>query len=78
LPLPQSPEYYIPLSRNQHQIAGLNLDESSVAQLMKLPALHRDPFDRMLICQAMEHGMTLATVDRTILDYPVQLLESDA
>ncbi len=50
LPLPQSPESYIPLQRQRHLIASLPLDEASVAQLAKLPPIHRDPFDRMLIC----------------------------
>jgi PIN domain nuclease of toxin-antitoxin system len=49
----------------------LPLDEPSVAQLARLPAIHRDPFDRMLICQALEYGMTLMTVDVTIPSDPV-------
>ncbi|APB34944.1 PilT protein-like protein [Gloeomargarita lithophora Alchichica-D10] len=53
LPLPEPPETYLPKQRNLHQIASLGLDESSVIQLVKLPPLHRDPFDRMLICQAL-------------------------
>jgi PIN domain nuclease of toxin-antitoxin system len=50
LPLPESPETYLPKQRDRHQIVSLNLDEGSVAQLTKLPLLHRDSFDRMLIC----------------------------
>ncbi|NEO46864.1 MAG: type II toxin-antitoxin system VapC family toxin, partial [Moorea sp. SIO4A3] len=46
-----------------HQIASLDLDEGSVTQLSKLPLIHRDPFDRMLISQALEKGLILATVD---------------
>lgn len=72
------PATTIPRSRKQHQIASLDLDESSVAQLVKLPSLHRDPFDRMLICLALQHSMVLATVDQKILDYPVRLLLSEA
>ena len=37
------------------------MDEAAVAQLGGLPALHRDPFDRMLVCQAQAHGLTLAS-----------------
>lgn len=50
------------------------MDEASVKQLIKLPSLHRDPFDRLLICQAREHGMALATVDGIIKAYPVETL----
>jgi len=35
-----------------------------------LPPLHRDPFDRILIAQAMVEGMPLFTVDRTFARYP--------
>src|SRR5919197_2969757 len=64
LPLPQSPESYIPTQRARHQIASLSLYEASVRHLTQLPAIHRDPFDRLLICQAIEHGLTIVTVDR--------------
>ena len=42
-------------------------------QLLRLPPLHTDPFDRMLVCQAIEHGMTLLTPDPLIAQYPVRI-----
>lgn len=41
-----------------------------------LPAIHRDPFDRMLIAQAMIEGITLLTHDSTLAAYagPVHLI----
>lgn len=74
LPLPESPETYLPKQRSLHQIASLDLDESSVIQLAKLPPLHRDPFDRMLICQALQNGLTIATVDAAVRIYSVSVL----
>jgi PIN domain nuclease of toxin-antitoxin system len=74
LPLPKPPETYLPRQRNLHQIASLALDESSVIQLAKLPPLHRDPFDRMLICQALQNGLTIATVDAAVRAYSVSVL----
>jgi len=50
LPLPQPPEIYLSGQRERHLISSLALDEPSVIQLAKLPLLHRDPFDRILIC----------------------------
>src|SRR5437763_11707888 len=50
LQLPQPAAQFIPLQREKHLIASLVLDEASVARLSALPALHRDPFDRMLVC----------------------------
>ena len=74
LPLPKPPEDYLPTQRKLHQISSLSLDEASVSQLAKLPLIHRDPFDRMLICQAMKHGLTIVTVDDVICNYPVPVL----
>ncbi|MCY7322126.1 MAG: type II toxin-antitoxin system VapC family toxin [Phormidesmis sp. CAN_BIN36] len=74
LPLPEHPETYLPKQRDRHQIVSLALDESSVIQLAKLPPLHRDPFDRMLICQALQKGLTIATVDTAVRAYSVSIL----
>jgi PIN domain nuclease of toxin-antitoxin system len=74
LPLPQPPGLYVPLQRERHGIDSLNLDEAAVAKLPQLPAHHRDPFDRMLVCQAQAYGMTLASSDPLIRRYPVALL----
>ncbi len=74
LSLPQLPGQFVPLQREKHSIASLALDEAAVGQLSGLPALHRDPFDRMLICQANAHGLTLASSDAFVRQYPVALL----
>jgi PIN domain nuclease of toxin-antitoxin system len=60
LPLPHQPEHYLPAQRARHQIASLPLDEASVCQLATLPFVHRDPFDRMVVCQTIEHGLPLS------------------
>jgi PIN domain nuclease of toxin-antitoxin system len=38
--------------------------------IAKLPWIHKDPFDRMLIAQAMAEGISLLTADATIARYP--------
>ena len=49
---------------------------SHVLTTAGLPAIHGDPFDRMLIAQARSEGLTLMTVDRTLSAYgpPVHLV----
>jgi len=74
LPLPLSPEKYLPLQRERHDILSLSLDEAGIIHLTALPSLHRDPFDRMLICQAIEHDMTIVTMDAAIAQYPIKIL----
>jgi PIN domain nuclease of toxin-antitoxin system len=75
LPLPHPPESYLPTQRARHQIASLSLDEASVCHLSSLPAAHRDPFDRMLVCQALEHGLSIVTVDPVFGAYPAPILD---
>jgi len=58
-----------PRQRQRHQIASLSLDEDSVTNLAKLPALHKDPFDRMLICQAIQYSLSLTSVDDAVRTY---------
>jgi len=72
LPLPEAPASYIPRQRERHRIASLGLDEDSLTHLPRLPALHRDPFDRMLICQAIEHNLRIVTPDPSVRQYPVR------
>lgn len=71
LPLADLPSIYIQNERQKHGIESLPLVEEAVAQLGKLPIYHNDPFDRMLICQAIYHGCVLLTPDHAIIRYPV-------
>jgi PIN domain nuclease of toxin-antitoxin system len=74
LPLPTPPEEFVPAQRAAHGIVALPLDEEAALQVAKLPDLHRDPFDRMLIAQAIVGGLVLATPDEPIRQYPVRTL----
>lgn len=50
----------------------LDFSGSLWAMAAALPAIHRDPVDRMLIAHAMAMDMVLVTADKTIRRYPVQ------
>ena len=39
-----------------------------------LPPIHKDPFDRIIISQALVEGMTLVTGDRLLLEYGVPIM----
>lgn len=69
LPLPEPPESFIPRQRRLHQIDSLPLEEEAALHLTKLPDYHKDPFDRMLVCQALVHGLTILTPDQAIRNY---------
>jgi len=72
LPLPESPERFVPTVRRRHGIDTLELDEETALHLARLPTLHRDPFDRMLVCQAIVHGLVILGPDSLITQYPVR------
>jgi len=71
LSLPATPAEYLPAMRQLHAIEPLPLDESSVVRLSSLSDLHRDPFDRMLVCQALENNLTLVTADKIVAAYSI-------
>jgi len=69
-----SPDRFIPKERKRHLIAPLDLTEQDILHLSKLPTPHKDPFDRMLICQAIAHSLTILTPDPLIVQYPIRNL----
>lgn len=74
LRLPYPPEIFIPKERRRHMITKLPLSEQDIFPLSRLPDIHGDPFDRILICQAIENGLTILTPDKFIHRYPVKTL----
>jgi PIN domain nuclease of toxin-antitoxin system len=74
LSLPEPVQVFIRRARMLHKIESLDLDEEAILQLPRLPPLHRDPFDRMLVCQAIAEGMAILTPDELIRQYPVRTI----
>ena len=74
LPLPQRPDVFVPTIRQASGIEPLSVDEESSLLAGRLPALHSDPFDRMLIAQAIVNGMAILTPDPEIERYAVRVV----
>ena len=74
LPLPERPDIFVPAIREASGIASLDMDEESALRASRLPGLHSDPFDRMLVAQAIVHGMTILTPDFEIEQYAVRVV----
>ena len=72
LPLPEPPDRFVPTQRRRHGIDEIPLDEESALHLGRLPPLHRDPFDRMLVAQAIVHGLVVLGPDPLVSQYPVR------
>lgn len=67
-------ERFVSLCRDAG-VAELALTSAHADGLRDLPFLHRDPFDRLLICQARSETLTLATVDPQCTQYDVTTVD---
>jgi len=59
--------------QNVNSIQIMPITVNHIYMLENLPMHHRDPFDRLLICQAAEEGIQLASKDNVFSNYPVSL-----
>jgi PIN domain nuclease of toxin-antitoxin system len=76
LHFPAPPETYLPQQRDANGIQPLPIEEAALLHLGKLPPLHRDPFDRILIAQAIQHNLQILTVDSAVRSYGLQLFST--
>ncbi|MGI9173719.1 MAG: type II toxin-antitoxin system VapC family toxin [Rhodothermales bacterium] len=74
LQLPEPPERYVPdrIARNGFQ--PLPITVAHALRVSALPPHHRDPFDRVLIAQALVEDMPLLTADAMIQRYAARVL----
>jgi PIN domain nuclease of toxin-antitoxin system len=72
--LPEPLDVFLPRAVQEFRLAPLPLDVAEAMLAAKLPPHHKDPFDRMLVCQAMAHNLTILTPDRQIQQYGVPCL----
>ena len=71
LPLGLAPAAFIPEARERHGLDALAITEGDTFELGRLPPLHQDPFDRMLVCQAISRQAVIVSPDPLIAQYPV-------
>ena len=74
LRLNETPDRLVPAVRARYGFATLPIDEESALHIGKLPPLHSDPFDRMLVSQAIVHGLTIVTPDPLVTQYPARTI----
>lgn len=74
LPLAVPPQDFIAQAIEKFGLAYLRLEDAHLWAKGKLPLLHRDPFDRLLIAQASHEGMMIVTPDPHIHSYPIRVL----
>jgi PIN domain nuclease of toxin-antitoxin system len=74
LSLPEPPETYIPSRLIMNRFESLSIEMTHALQVVNLPALHQDPFDRILIAQSQVEKMPIITIDSKIVQYPVDVI----
>ncbi len=65
-------QVFLEQEKRSNRILDLPIYERHCALHLTLPWIHRDPFDRILVCQAISEKLTLLTKDETIRQYPVK------
>ena len=61
---------------SEQEIDELKITWKHTERTRTLPPIHHDPFDRLLIAQAQEEGLTLVTRDGQIQQYEVSILKA--
>ena len=74
LPLPVDPRDFVPTRLETTQTQVLDISAAHALRISDLPHHHRDPFDRMIVAQALVEGAHLLTADRALKAYDVDLL----
>lgn len=74
LDLPEPPTFYVPRRMELSGVDGLAIEHAHALAVDRLPLLHRDPFDRLLIAQALTEDATVASADPAFLGYGIELI----
>lgn len=74
LELPEPPDVYVGQRLTRHRFTPLPIQMSHVLHVYKLPDIHQDPFDRLLVAQSQMDELPLLTVDGDITNYEVAVI----
>lgn len=77
LSLPESPDIFVPKRRLQTGFKMLPITEDHVLEVAFLPFHHKDPFDRLLIAQAIVEDLPILTADPVFKLYPVKIIDAE-
>ena len=77
LPLPEPPAEYVPSRPELSGTKALAVEHRHALHVATLPHHHRNPFDRLLVAQAMLEGLPILTSDEALGRYDVETLEAE-
>lgn len=73
LPLPEPVDSWVPSRAAASGVTLMTIEHAHALAVASLPPLHRDPFDRILVAQALATGATLLTADAVLTGYPADV-----
>jgi PIN domain nuclease of toxin-antitoxin system len=73
LPLPETPEQFLPVELGKNRIESLPIIDAHAFQAGRLPHHHGDPFDRMLVAQAQVEFSGLISNDKQLSLYDIDV-----
>jgi len=74
LKLPEAPENWILEQSSIWDINLLSISREDIFESTKLPWIHRDPFDRLIIALAKNHSYYVVTYDSIFKEYSVDII----
>lgn len=77
LQLPDAPETYVPARMKFAGFKSLEITHAHVLAIAKIPLIHKDPFDRLLVTQANAENLTILSADKIFAQYNVKFIDSD-
>lgn len=76
LTLPDHPETYVPTRLRSSGVTPVAIEHAHALRVAALPSHHRDPFDRLLIAQAVIENIPILTADPVFGNYPVERIQA--
>ncbi len=74
LELPETPDRYVASRLSDNGFSPLPIQLSHAFEIFKLPDIHRDPFDRLLVVQSQLEGLPLLTADQELRQYDIDII----
>jgi PIN domain nuclease of toxin-antitoxin system len=74
LALPEPPERYVPDRLRAIGAEAMAIEHTHALAVAALPPLHGDPFDRLLVAQALLLAVPILTADPAVAEYPIETL----
>ncbi len=74
LELPEPPSRFIPARMIASGVVGLSIEHRHTLAVAGLPHHHRDPFDRLLVAQAIVESLPIVTADLQLARYEIRTI----